>query len=184
MGQTDQKSGTIVDMDELKERIKAEMGRQNITIPKLASMTGIPKSTVDNFLNASTVPAFDRVYQITTALGLEIEEQLSVSPEEAPAQHGYTSEYVNDMNAVHQQEKTDIRENQRYAIDALKEAYENEREATQQLITSLRKEKRVWCILAVALIAFICVWFIWDITNPAVGIIRYNRSFVGPFAKG
>ena len=184
MGKNEPNSGTIVDMVDLKERIKAEMNRQNISVQKLASMTGIPKSTVDNFLNASTVPAFDRVYQITTALGLEIEEQPPASPEEVPAHHGYTSEYVNDMNAVHQQEKTDIRENQRYAIDALKEAYENEREATQQLITSLRKEKRVWCILAVALIAFICVWFIWDITNPTVGIIRYNRSLVGPFAKG
>ncbi len=184
MGKNEQVSGTIVDMVDLKERIKAEMSRQNISVPKLAAMTGIPKSTIDNFLNASTVPAFDRVYQIMTALGLEIEEQPPVSPEGAPAQHGYTSEYVNDMNAVHQQEKNDIRENQRYAIDALKEAYENEREATQQLITSLRKEKRVWCILAVALIAFICVWFIWDIMNPAVGIIRYNRSLVGPFAKG
>lgn len=66
----------------------------------------------------------------------------------------------------------------------MKEAYENEREITQQLITSLKKEKRIWCILAVVMIAFICVWFIWDITDPAGGIIRYNRSIVGPFAKG
>ena len=184
MGQTDHKYGTIIDMDDLRERIKAEMGRQEIGIGKLSAMTGIPKSTIDNFINTSTVPAFDRVYQITTALGLEIVEQPPDIPEDAPAQHGNTSEYVNDMNAVHQQEKTDIRENQRYAIDALKEAYENEREITQQLITSLKKEKRIWCILAVVMIAFICVWFIWDITSPACGIIRYNRSLVGPFAKG
>ena len=61
MGQTDHKYGTIIDMDDLRERIKAEMGRQEIGIGKLSAMTGIPKSTIDNFINTSTVPAFDRV---------------------------------------------------------------------------------------------------------------------------
>lgn len=186
MGNVEPKLGTIVDMDNLKERIKAEIARQEMSVNRLAAMTGIPKSTIDSFLNSSTIPAFDRVYQITTALGLEIEEPQEETEEEPahpPESHSYSSEYVTDMNEVHRQEKTEMRENQRHMIDAVREAYELGRESTQGYIISLKKEKRTWCVLAFILIAILCVWIVWDLMNPGVGLIRYNRSF-GSFAKG
>ena len=186
MGNVEPKFGTIVDMYNLKERIKDEIARQDMSVNKLAAMTGIPKSTIDSFLNSSTIPAFDRVYQITTALGLEIEDPQEAQEEEPappPDSHSYSSEYVTDMNEIHQQEKTEMRENQRYMIDAVREAYELGKESTQGHIISLKREKRIWCVLALILIAILCVWLAWDLMNPGVGLIRYNRSF-GSFAKG
>lgn len=57
------------DMDALREHVRAEMARQNISSQKLADLTINSKGTIDNFLNTSTVPAFDRVFSICAALG-------------------------------------------------------------------------------------------------------------------
>lgn len=68
MDKTEQDPMQPYDMDALREHVRAEMARQNISSQKLADLTINSKGTIDNFLNTSTVPAFDRVFSILSLI--------------------------------------------------------------------------------------------------------------------
>lgn len=48
-----------IDMEALRNRIRSTLSEQRMTVQNLSEKTGIPKSTLDGFLNRGTTPAFD-----------------------------------------------------------------------------------------------------------------------------
>ncbi len=174
------------DMDALRERVKAEMTRQNITSQKLADLTRNSKGTIDNFLNTSTIPAFDRVAAICSALGISLTPPPDEA-EEAQPEPSYGSEYVPDMKIMHQREMDAMAQSAATALDALARAHAAENAAREKHLKAEQKEKRIWRAVAMIflwlLVAF-CAWFVWDVTNGGRGIIRYGRMIVSSLTRG
>lgn len=70
-----------IDVESVRSAVRMEMTKQGISSAKLAEMTGIPKGTLDNFLDGTTAsPAFDRVCAFVKALGLSLDELLGLRP--------------------------------------------------------------------------------------------------------
>ena len=67
-----------------KDNLKAELAYRNITVKELAALTGISKSTLDNYLNIrANIPPADVAVKISAALGITV-EYLVTGEEKAP----------------------------------------------------------------------------------------------------
>lgn len=55
---------------EIKDRIKIAMGYRNITPKELSDKTGIPKSSISQYMSGYTKPKQDRIFLICKALGI------------------------------------------------------------------------------------------------------------------
>lgn len=186
MDKTEQDPMQPYDMDALREHVRAEMARQNITSQKLAELTRNSKGTIDNFLNTSTVPAFDRVFAICAALGIPLDPPPEEA-EEAQPEPSYGSEYVPDMKAVHQREMEAMERNAAVTMETLKEAHAAEIEAREQHLRAEVKQMRVWrmvALIALGLLIAICLWFVWDVTGGDRGLIRYGHAVIGSLVRG
>lgn len=186
MDKTEQDPMQPYDMDALREHVRAEMARQGISSQKLADLTINSKGTIDNFLNTSTVPAFDRVFSICAVLGIPLDPP----PEEAEdpqSEPSYGSEYVTDMKAAHRREMEVMERNAAVTLENLKEAHAAEIEAREQHLRAEVKQMRVWRVVALALLVIlviICLWFAWDVTGGDRGLIRYGHAAIGSLARG
>lgn len=186
MDKTEQNPMQPYDMDALRDHVKAEMSRQGITSQKLADLTRNSKGTIDNFLNTSTVPAFDRVFAICAALGIPLDPPPEDGEEPQP-EPSYGSEYVPDMKAMHQREMDALEQNHAAMLSALKEAHAAENEVREHLILAEQKQMRVWrtvALIAVGILVAICLWFVWDITGGDRGLIRYGHAVIGSLVRG
>jgi transcriptional regulator with XRE-family HTH domain len=57
-----------------KENLKSELSYKNILVKELASLTGISKKTLDNYLNVrENMPSADIAVKIAHALGVTVE---------------------------------------------------------------------------------------------------------------
>ena len=57
-----------------KENLKSELAYQGIMVKELASLSGISKHTLDNYLNVrSYMPSADAAVKIARALGVSVE---------------------------------------------------------------------------------------------------------------
>jgi transcriptional regulator with XRE-family HTH domain len=57
-----------------KENLKAELAYKNIMVKELASISGINRRTIDNYLRKdSSIPSADAVVRIAAALGVTVE---------------------------------------------------------------------------------------------------------------
>lgn len=57
-------------MDEMRKRLRTAMDEENITAKELADKTGIPKSSISQYLSGYTKPKQDRIYLISRALNV------------------------------------------------------------------------------------------------------------------
>lgn len=57
-------------MDEIRKRLRIAMDKENITAKELADKTGIPKSSISQYLSGYTKPKQDRIYLISKALNV------------------------------------------------------------------------------------------------------------------
>lgn len=186
MEKTEQDSMQPYDMDALREHVRAEMARQNISSQKLADLTINSKGTIDNFLNTSTVPAFDRVFSICAALGIPLDPPPE-EVEDSQPEPSYGSEYVPDMKAAHRREMEVMERNSAVTLENLKEAHAAEIEAREQHLRAEVKQMRVWRVVALALLVIlvvICLLFSWDVTGGDRGLIRYGHAAIGSLARG
>ena len=68
MNSENPKSRPEIDMEGLRSRIKSALSAQRMTVQNLSDAAGIPKSTLDGFLNRGTTPAFDTVATVCAVL--------------------------------------------------------------------------------------------------------------------
>jgi len=62
------------------DRLYYFLRKKNITISRLADLTGIRQSTLSNLVNRKSVPKIDMLFKICTALDITVVEFLSISP--------------------------------------------------------------------------------------------------------
>lgn len=70
MNSENPKSRPEIDMEGLRSRIKSALSAQRMTVQNLSDAAGIPKSTLDGFLNRGTTPAFDTVATVCAVLSI------------------------------------------------------------------------------------------------------------------
>lgn len=148
-----------MDMDTLRERIKAELGQRGLSYQNLSDLTGIPKSTLDSFLSGRSVPAFDRVYTVCATLGIPL-DQPSAGEEGSPADHPDTYTYA----AVQE------------ILKEIRAAHDAENKVRDRHLAAEQASKRLWCIVSLILIALIVIWLVWDLTHGNMGLIRYDET--------
>lgn len=155
-----------MDMDTLRERIKAELAQRGLSYQNLSDMTGIPKSTLDSFLSGRSVPAFDRVYTVCSSLGICLDPPVAGETLDTPDRpEMYTYAAVQEIRAQYLHE-----------IDELKQAHAAENAARDRHLAAEQKSKRIWCIVSLILISLISFWLIWDLTHGDLGLIRYDEA--------
>lgn len=156
-----------MDMDALRERIKATLAQKGLSYQNLSDLSGIPKSTLDSFLSGRSVPAFDRVYAVVAALGISLDppadEAGEVEPQEQPDSYTYAAVQEIRAHYIHE-------------IEEIKQAHAAENAARDRHLAAEQKSKRLWCIVSLVLIALIVTWLVWDLTHGNMGLIRYDET--------
>jgi len=201
MNSENPKSRPEIDMEGLRSRIKSALSAQRMTVQNLSDAAGIPKSTLDGFLNRGTTPAFDTVATVCAVLSIPVDSitgaSSAVQPEAAVT--GSQSQLdevksshireLNALNEMHRQEKESLLETHRVAMETLWQAHEAENLARDKHIAEISRDRSVWRVIAITsivlLVLILSVWFIWDISHPDAGLILYDRkSVIGPLGCG
>lgn len=190
-----------IDMEALRNRIRSTLSDQRMTVQNLSEKTGIPKSTLDSFLNRGTTPAFDTVALICAVLSIPVDSITGASapaepPEKADPDSGRLSDMkdshireINSLTELHRRETEALVENHRQAMEVLQQAHAAENTARDKHIAEISRDRGVWRVIAItAIVLFVLmlsVWFIWDISHPDAGLILYDRkSMLGPLGLG
>ncbi len=201
MNSENPKSRPEIDMEGLRSRIKSALSAQRMTVQNLSDAAGIPKSTLDGFLNRGTTPAFDTVATVCAVLSIPVDSitgaSAAVQPEAAVT--GSQSQLdevksshireLNALNEMHRQEKESLLETHRVAMETMWQAHEAENLARDKHIAEISRDRGVWRVIAITsivlLVLILSVWFIWDISHPDTGLILYDRkSVIGPLGCG
>ena len=190
-----------IDMEALRNRIRSTLSEQRMTVQNLSEKTGIPKSTLDGFLNRGTTPAFDTVALVCAVLSIPVDSITGASaPAELPEKEAPNTELlsgikdsylreINSLTELHRRETETLAENHRQAMETLQQAHAAENAARDKHIAEISRDRGVWRVIAItAIIMFVLmlsVWFIWDISHPDAGLILYDRkSMLGPLGLG
>lgn len=172
-----------------------------MTVQNLSDAAGIPKSTLDGFLNRGTTPAFDTVATVCAVLSIPVDSLTGASAAAQPeaAVTGSQSQLdevksshireLNALNEMHRQEKESLLETHRVAMETMWQAHEAENLARDKHIAEISRDRSVWRVIAITsivlLVLILSVWFIWDISHPDAGLILYDRkSVIGPLGCG
>ena len=201
MNSENPKSRPEIDMEGLRSRIKSALSAQRMTVQNLSDAAGIPKSTLDGFLNRGTTPAFDTVATVCAVLSIPVDSitGASVAVQSEATVTGSQSQLdevksshireLNALNEMHRQEKESLLETHRVAMETLWQAHEAENLARDKHIAEISRDRGVWRVIAITsivlLVLILSVWFIWDISHPDTGLILYDRkSVIGPLGCG
>ena len=186
-----------IDMEALRNRIRSTLSEQRMTVQNLSEKTGIPKSTLDGFLNRGTTPAFDTVALVCAVLSIPVDSITGASaPAELPEKDAPNTELLSDikdsylreissLTELHRRETETLAENHHRALETLQQAHAAENAARDKHIAEISRDRGVWRVIALAaiilLVLILSVWFFWDISHPDAGLILYDkRSVLGP----
>ena len=195
MNSENPKSRPEIDMEGLRSRIKSALSAQRMTVQNLSDAAGIPKSTLDGFLNRGTTPAFDTVATVCAVLSIPVDSitGASVAVQSEAAVTGRQSQldevkssHIRELNALNEMHR---QETHRVAMETLWQAHEAENLARDKHIAEISRDRSVWRVIAITsivlLVLILSVWFIWDISHPDAGLILYDRkSVIGPLGCG
>lgn len=132
-------------VEDLRQSVKAEIARQNLTAADVAEKAGIAKGTLDNFLSGSTAcPSYDRVSAILGALGMAATQQ------EAAPQEGQQAASQADWLAILQ--RSHARE-----IAALEKSHAREITEREKRLTDMQHSRNVLLIACGALMAILTI---------------------------
>lgn len=201
MNSENPKSRPEIDMEGLRSRIKSALSAQRMTVQNLSDAAGIPKSTLDGFLNRGTTPAFDTVATVCAVLSIPVDSitGASAAVQSEAAVTGSQSQLdevksshireLNALNEMHRQEKESLLETHRVAMETMWQAHEAENLARDKHIAEISRDRSVWRVIAITsivlLVLILSAWFIWDISHPDAGLILYDRkSVIGPLGCG
>lgn len=141
-------------LDATIDYIREQLQAQQITIPDLSNLTGIPKDTINNIIYHRTKnPGYEVVAQMVYSLGGSVDEIAGYPRVLIPA--GVTGD----------------------AAQYLPHITRGWIQAQINLLAMSRQERRAkttWMIVALVIIAFILVILAVDASNGAIGFIRYQ----------
>lgn len=135
------------------DRLKALQEQVGLTTAQLAEKSNLPVDTINKIRSGATRnPNADTVMRLAGALGVPTDTLLGGDlPEAASIGDGPGSPMLTLYLA---------------GLARQKEAYD-------QTISHLVKDKHRWCFMAMALLSLFVFILIWDITHPYMGYIRY-----------
>lgn len=129
--------------------------RRGVTIAALAEKTGLSVDVVNNFVYGRTAePKLLNVAAVVRALDGSMDEMLGITRQAMPEQR-------HDGVNVH---------------DAYLRGIEDGKSSSARHIESVEKDKHRLTVIGLILCAMllaVTVWFIWDVTHPDRGLIRY-----------
>lgn len=132
-------------MEDLRQSVRAEMARQNVTAADVAEKAGIAKGTLDNFLSGSTLsPSYDRVFAIMEALGMH------AAPQEAQPQEVEQAASQADWLAILQQ--SHARE-----ICALEKSHEREIGEREKRLADMQRSRNALLIMCGVLMVILII---------------------------
>lgn len=62
------------------EKLYGHMREQNITLSRVAVLSGISASTLNNIVNRGSAPRLDTIYKICTGLGISVHDFFDFPP--------------------------------------------------------------------------------------------------------
>lgn len=160
-----------MDCKAIGERIKARKEALHITTNDLYEKSGVPVDTINNIIYGRIAnPSIESLGKIAIALDTTLDYLVfgncpNPQTEEKPQQEHHccfdSERYIQSLIDVHQRE------------------LEAQCKVKDQFIEEMRKGRNSWRNLSIVLIAVlvaILTWFMWDITHPTEGLIRYMES--------
>lgn len=164
-----------MDCKSVGDRIKARKEALHMTANDLCEKSSVPLDTINNIIYGRIAnPSIEALGKIALALDTTLDylvfgncpnPQTEEKPQQAqPHQCCFDSErYIQSLIDVHDREM------------------KAQEKAKDQLIDEMRKGRDSWRTLSLVLIGIlvaILIWFMWDITHPTEGLIRYMQSKV------
>jgi len=80
----------------IKDRLYYYLEKQNLTINRLAQLSNLRQSTLNNLINRNTIPSIATLRMICEGLGITVTEFLDISP--------YNQKKLKKVNKVNQTE--------------------------------------------------------------------------------
>lgn len=149
-------------------RIGALMEKHNMTNQSMADKTGIPIGTISGIRSGKIQnPGFENVCALLSAMDESIDVFYGL-----PSQSSQFSCASPPDHQLHTAPNIVITDARRIAQDAVQGVYES------AAIVSLSNSLMWWRFLAIALLAFILFFLIYDITHPTMGYIQYSAAFL------
>lgn len=122
-------------MKELKIRLRRAMDLKGITQVELSEKTGIPKSSINQYLSGYAKPKDERVSLLAQALG--VTESWLIGYGDSESDHYYTSTEVRELaNRIYQDD------NLRILFDAAKDVSADEIKAVVNILEQFKKTRR------------------------------------------
>lgn len=160
-----------MDCKSVGDRIKARKDATHITTNDLCEKSGVPVDTINNIIYGRIAnPSIEALGKIALALDTTLDYLVfgncpNPQTEEKPQKDHHccfdSERYIQSLIDVHTRE------------------LEAQSKVKDQLIDEMRKSRDAWsrlsCILVAVLVA-ILIWFMWDITHPTEGLIRWMQS--------
>lgn len=160
-----------MDCKSVGERIKARKEALHMTANDLEKKSGVPVDTINNIIYGRTAnPSIDALGKIAIALDTTLDYLVfgncpNPQTDEKPQQEHHccfdADRYIQSLIDVHTRE------------------LESQAKVKDQLIDEMRRERNSWRTLSIVLIAVlvaILIWFMWDITHPTEGLIRWLQG--------
>lgn len=160
-------------------RLKSKMQELKLSAAKLSELSDVSESTIKRALSGSR-PNSTNCRMLAHALGVDVD--WLIEPADAPIEPPNepiepTNEPISEpTEPVTELEKPDMMT----LIDAIERAYISRVEELKLRIEDMKereaymkREKRIDRVFSIALVAFICLLFAYDILNPNAGWFRY-----------
>lgn len=160
-----------MDCKAIGERIKLRKDALHMTAQDLCERSGVPVDTINNIRYGRIAnPSIEALAPIAIALETTIDYLVfgncpNPQTEEKPQKEHHccfdSERYIQSLIDVHARE------------------LESQAKVKDQLIDEMRKGRNSWRTLSIVLIAVlvaILIWFMWDITHPTEGLIRWMQS--------
>lgn len=139
-------------------RLKGKLAEKGMTVQQFADQSGVSKTTLYRIYDGTISVKYSTVELIAQSLGVSVEWLIT----------GYETqnETIDTENETIPENGSEDSKMENPAITEMRLLFERQFEYQ-------RKQFRAVFILAIALMAFICLIFMIDILNPSAGWLRY-----------
>lgn len=139
-------------------RLKGKLAEKGMTVQQFADQSGVSKTTLYRIYDGTISVKYSTVELIAQSLGVSVEWLITGDETQ--------NETISAENETIPENGSEDSKMENSAITEMRLLFERQFEYQ-------RKQFRAVLILAIALMAFICLIFMIDVLNPSAGWLRY-----------
>lgn len=186
-------------IDHLIDYMKSRQKAAGLTVRQYAELANVTENTINNiYYKKVDSVKIDIAARLVHAIGGSLDEvfglgasaesssnqnitSIQIQNPASPAPSYNADKFMDELRLSHQRDMEALQKSHDHEMATLLSAHASETKAREEHLKDVRVSRNMWCVIACALMALICVWLVWDLTHPQAGLIRYSQSlgFIG-----